>query len=252
MEFDRPEAAALRPATLAKALGELKRSENAAPFLAPVEWEELGLVDYPKVIRNPMDLKTVTMKLRRKEYASDDDFWSDVNLIWRNCQAYNEEDSSVYNMSIQMQQLTADIKQRYSETQPNFGPPGKAQQQQQQPTKQEPPASCDDAVDQATENASSRNQSGLRLRRQQATLCAKMSALSSSQLQCTFQFIAQEFPEALECNESQLMGRGSVTRHRSSHPEKVLSANRITFVIDRLDTDAVQLLRSFVGAVKKV
>ena len=32
---------------------------RAAPFLEPVLWKEWGLVDYPKVIKHPMDLGTV-------------------------------------------------------------------------------------------------------------------------------------------------------------------------------------------------
>jgi hypothetical protein len=32
---------------------------TTAPFLEPVMWKEWGLLDYPKVIKNPMDLGTV-------------------------------------------------------------------------------------------------------------------------------------------------------------------------------------------------
>jgi len=32
---------------------------NSEAFLTPVEWEELGLTDYPDIIKQPMDLSTV-------------------------------------------------------------------------------------------------------------------------------------------------------------------------------------------------
>jgi hypothetical protein len=37
---------------------------SAVPFLEPVRWEEWGLHDYPKIIKNPMDLGTVKVRLR--------------------------------------------------------------------------------------------------------------------------------------------------------------------------------------------
>lgn len=40
-----------------------RRSTNpfflVVPFLEPVQWKEWGLLDYPKVIKHPMDLGTV-------------------------------------------------------------------------------------------------------------------------------------------------------------------------------------------------
>ena len=36
----------------------------AEPFLEPVRWKEWGLEDYPKVIKNPMDLGTVAVRAR--------------------------------------------------------------------------------------------------------------------------------------------------------------------------------------------
>eukprot|EP01068_Selenidium_serpulae_P012971 Selendium_serpulae@DN5905_c0_g1_i2.p1 len=240
MELDRAEGASFRPQILAKALTELKRNDNASPFNQPVDWEELGLVDYPKVIRNPMDLKTVGLKLRRREYSNDEEFWQDIDLIWRNCQAYNEENSGVWEMSVKMQQLSVEVKQKYAEvhTPSNQHSATKAHQKEQPNVD----ADADAGRNQLPDS---------RLRRQQATLCAKIGALSSLQLQYLFQFMAQEFPEALECSDSQLTGRGSVTRHRSSHADKVVSSSRVTLVLDRLDEPATNVLRSFVAAVKK-
>ena len=37
-------------------LEELKEDPQSEAFLLPVDYEELGLEDYPKVVKNPMDL----------------------------------------------------------------------------------------------------------------------------------------------------------------------------------------------------
>ena len=58
-------------------------------FLEPVDWERLNIPDYPKIIRNPMDLGTVRKKICENEYTSHTSCIEDVRLIWRNCMAYN-------------------------------------------------------------------------------------------------------------------------------------------------------------------
>lgn len=35
----------------------------AAPFLEPVRWKEWGLFDYPKLIKHPMDLSTISVRV---------------------------------------------------------------------------------------------------------------------------------------------------------------------------------------------
>ena len=51
-------------------------------FYEPVPWEELGLNDYPVIVKNPMDLGTVKTKLLAGKYANSSDFAKDVKLIW--------------------------------------------------------------------------------------------------------------------------------------------------------------------------
>lgn len=47
----------------AKLLAFLTTHKDAVPFLEPVNWKEWGLMDYPKVVKTPMDLGAV--KVRR-------------------------------------------------------------------------------------------------------------------------------------------------------------------------------------------
>ena len=37
----------------------VKNRADAEPFREPVDWKGLGLPDYPKLIKNPMDLGTI-------------------------------------------------------------------------------------------------------------------------------------------------------------------------------------------------
>lgn len=42
----------------------------AEPFLEPVDWKGWNLLDYPKVIKTPMDLRTVKVRAWRRGAAS--------------------------------------------------------------------------------------------------------------------------------------------------------------------------------------
>lgn len=59
------------------------------PFREPVPWKEMGLTDYPLLIKNPMDLGTVLQRLKsRKYYKNVYQAADDVRLVWSNCSMY--------------------------------------------------------------------------------------------------------------------------------------------------------------------
>jgi hypothetical protein len=68
MERSEEKRAECDKATLNKIIDLLCSHKYAEPFLKPVEYVRLGLVDYPLVIRQPMDLETVRGKLRDHKY----------------------------------------------------------------------------------------------------------------------------------------------------------------------------------------
>jgi hypothetical protein len=84
----------------------------AEPFQSPVDWKTMGLLDYPKVIKTPMDLRTVRAKLERGDYASSKEFRHDVNLVWTNCKMYNAVGSGIYLIASNLMKL---IEDKYSE-----------------------------------------------------------------------------------------------------------------------------------------
>lgn len=51
-------------------------------FYKPVPWEEMKLLEYPEIVKNPMDFSTVKDKIATGKYADAKAFEEDVNLIW--------------------------------------------------------------------------------------------------------------------------------------------------------------------------
>ncbi|KAK1757286.1 bromodomain-containing protein [Echria macrotheca] len=75
---------------LEKVLSELKaHTEYSTPFLNRVNKRDAP--DYYNFIKQPMDLGTMTKKLKSLTYKSKADFVTDLNLIWDNCLKYNQE-----------------------------------------------------------------------------------------------------------------------------------------------------------------
>ncbi|CAG7989904.1 unnamed protein product [Penicillium olsonii] len=71
-----------------KVLSELKAmTEHSTAFLTRVNKRDAP--DYHAVIKHPMDLGSMTKKLKGLQYRSKQDFVDDLTLIWANCLKYN-------------------------------------------------------------------------------------------------------------------------------------------------------------------
>ena len=79
-----------------------KHDKYAWPFYEPVNWEALGLNDYPNVVTRPMDLGTAKKKLEQFKYANADEFVSDIRSIFTNCYKYNGKDNEFVVMAKQL------------------------------------------------------------------------------------------------------------------------------------------------------
>jgi len=107
-------------------LDEVCTRAEAEPFAEPVNWKELGLFDYPKIIKRPMDLKTIRQKAKSNEYQDGWDFAEDMRLVWENAKTYNRPGSGIFLVAEQLQDLwekrfknipKRGAKRRHSETQ---------------------------------------------------------------------------------------------------------------------------------------
>ena len=54
--------------TAKKILDDLWETDELELFRKPVEYKKLNLIDYPLLIKNPMDLSTVRKKLKQNKY----------------------------------------------------------------------------------------------------------------------------------------------------------------------------------------
>lgn len=85
--------------------------KDAEAFTAPVAWREQGLTDYPVIVKRPMDLGTIKVKLENGEYGKTQEVVEDVRLVWTNCKLYNMEGSYFYNIA---EKLSKKFEERLS------------------------------------------------------------------------------------------------------------------------------------------
>jgi len=92
-------------------LSELGGHEDCWPFLTPVNTKQFPT--YKKIIRIPMDISTIRKKLNDGMYKLREEFREDVNLIFHNCEIFNEDDSPVgksgHNMKVFFESRWAEL-----------------------------------------------------------------------------------------------------------------------------------------------
>jgi histone acetyltransferase len=75
-------------------LSQIKNHHSSWPFQKPVEESEAP--DYYDYIKYPMDLKTMTERLKNKYYVNKRLFIADMMRIFTNCRAYNSPETEYY------------------------------------------------------------------------------------------------------------------------------------------------------------
>ena len=61
---------------------------------------------YYDAIKAPMCMDIVKRKVKRKKYQSLEQFMQDVNLMFQNAKAFNEDDSEIYKYAVELQTET--------------------------------------------------------------------------------------------------------------------------------------------------
>ncbi|XP_028840836.1 bromodomain-containing protein 4 isoform X3 [Denticeps clupeoides] len=82
-----------------------KHITYAWPFYKPVDVDALGLHDYHDIIKHPMDLSTIKVKLETRQYRDAQEFSADVRLMFSNCYKYNPPDHKVVSMARKLQDV---------------------------------------------------------------------------------------------------------------------------------------------------
>ena len=86
---------------LKECLNNIEEEPKSYEFREPVAWKELGLTDYPEIIKKPMDLGTIKKKMETKQYSNIEDIANDVRQVWQNCMLYNRDGSEYYHLAEQ-------------------------------------------------------------------------------------------------------------------------------------------------------
>jgi bromodomain-containing factor 1 len=80
-----------------------KYDRFAAPFRIPVDPVALNIPQYFSVIKHPMDVSTITQKLKGGQYASAEEFRNDFELMFTNCFKFNPAGNIVHDMGREFQ-----------------------------------------------------------------------------------------------------------------------------------------------------
>ncbi|VDM74613.1 unnamed protein product [Strongylus vulgaris] len=86
-------------------LKDVMKHKHAWPFNVPVDTVKLNLPDYHKVIRRPMDLKTIQKRLQNIYYYSAKECMEDIMTMFNNCYTYNPPHSDIVAMARTLEQL---------------------------------------------------------------------------------------------------------------------------------------------------
>jgi len=110
----------------------MKLNHARAHFNVPVDWKKLKLLQYPEIIKDPMDLGMVEKKLEadrhepfaRKHYQLAEEFAHDVRLVWKNALVFNYTTSSpVYKSAKALAEIFEDKLAKAYRRSEMLGPP---------------------------------------------------------------------------------------------------------------------------------
>ena len=80
----------------------VKRIQSSTAFRQPVDYVLLNIPNYPSVIPNPMDLRTLEESLKESKYSTVDAFTADFNQIVQNCETFNGRESTFTKAAYEM------------------------------------------------------------------------------------------------------------------------------------------------------
>lgn len=84
-------------------LEDVLKHEDSWPFRRPVSTKEVP--DYYDIIKNPMDFAKIKSKLNMGEYTINEQMMNDVQLVFRNCDLYNTDETEIYTAGKSLEQF---------------------------------------------------------------------------------------------------------------------------------------------------
>ncbi|TRY60466.1 hypothetical protein DNTS_028904 [Danionella cerebrum] len=83
----------------------LWKHQFAWPFYQPVDAVKLGLPDYHKIIKSPMDMGTIKKRLENVYYWSASECMQDFNTMFTNCYIYNKPTDDIVLMAQALEKI---------------------------------------------------------------------------------------------------------------------------------------------------
>ncbi|XP_060119716.1 bromodomain-containing protein 2-like [Heteronotia binoei] len=83
----------------------LWKHQFAWPFRQPVDAVKLGLPDYHKIIKQPMDMGTIKRRLENNYYWSSAESMQDFNTMFTNCYIYNKPTDDIVLMAQTLEKI---------------------------------------------------------------------------------------------------------------------------------------------------
>ncbi|KAI8849264.1 Bromodomain-containing protein [Chytridium lagenaria] len=124
------------------------------PFLVPVDHEKLQIPTYPLIVKNPMDLGTISKRLDNGHYSTVAECEADVRLMFGNCRLFNQPGTEVFEMGRKLEVLFDSkwkaLKDRPVQSAPL--PPKHKSFQEKLPKQEEDSSSSEDEVSHLHEN----------------------------------------------------------------------------------------------------
>ncbi|KAH8340530.1 hypothetical protein KR059_000689 [Drosophila kikkawai] len=93
----------LNSSALYDLLEQIMKHKAAWPFLRPVLTSEVP--DYHQIIKTPMDLAKIKSKLNMGAYQLNEEVLSDIQLVFKNCDMYNEQGNEIYDAGCQLERF---------------------------------------------------------------------------------------------------------------------------------------------------
>ncbi|KAG9397568.1 Bromodomain [Carpediemonas membranifera] len=91
---------------LVEIIDKVAQHKMGGEFAQPVNYQELGLVDYLDVIKRPMDLGTLKKNIRENQYKFFYEFVQDMDLIFTNSMKYNGSNNAYYQFAQESQRFS--------------------------------------------------------------------------------------------------------------------------------------------------
>ena len=101
---------------LNKILNDIIAYPESYPFHEPVKYKEWGLTDYLQIISVPMDLSTISTKLKNSKYKKIIEVLDDIQLIWDNCKTYNADGSEIFIQTENVEKYADSLIRKYFKT----------------------------------------------------------------------------------------------------------------------------------------